>query len=131
MSEKLERSNKYKLEIIPLRKHKRISLHCPSCEEFSLMDIQSKTRIKGKVNYYVTCPRCGYSFKQIGRPYNFWRDIRQQYKLSPTQLRKMQAEVVRELFETGEISREEYQNIIKIGDMAFIKPQKGNGQKRH
>ena len=98
MSEKRRKVYKYKLEIIPLRKHKRISLHCPRCGEYSLMDIQSKTRVKGKVNYYVTCPRCGYNFKQIGRPYNFFRDIKQQYKLSHTQLRKMQKEVVRELF---------------------------------
>ena len=87
------------------------------------MDVNTKTRIKGKVNYYVSCPQCGHDFRQVGRPYNYWRDIKQRYKLGITQLRSMQAEVVKKLLNSGEIFAEETQDIIRTGDMVFIKPK--------
>lgn len=115
------------VEIIPLNKHKRITLRCPNCEEFALMDIRKKTRVNKKINYYVICPQCGYDFKQIGRPYNYWRDIKQKHKINANQLRSMQSEVMRGLLKRGEITVEETKDIIKTGNnITFIKPKKGS-----
>lgn len=124
MAEKRKnKSSPCKLEIAPLHEHRRVSLRCLNCEEFLLMDIQKKTRVKGKVNYYVTCPQCGYKFKQVGRPYNYWRDIKQRYRLGHTQLRSMQGGMVRKLLKTGKIAVKETEEVIQIGDTTFIKPK--------
>jgi len=116
-------------EIVPLREHRRITLLCPECEQSSLMDIRQKTRIRGKVIYYVTCPNCSYSFKQIGRPYNFWRDINKRYKLDSKQIRSMQRGMIRKLIETGDIETYENDDTIRTGNMIFIKPKKQDDMK--
>lgn len=121
-----KKSARHDVEIVPFREHRRITLCCPNCDEFSLMDIYKKTRVKGKVNYYVTCPQCRHDFKQIGRLYNYWRDIKQRYRLGPLQVRSMQTEIVQKLLESGEIVAEETQDIIRTGDMVFIKPKQRN-----
>jgi len=115
-----------KVEIIPLGMYKRISLSCPNCKEFSLKDIQKKIRINGKINYFVTCSKCGHDFKQVGRPDNYWRSLKQQYKLGSKQLRSMKSEMVKQVVETGDIGIKETENIIQIGDIVFIKPKKDN-----
>lgn len=111
------------VEIVPLREHRRITLICPKCEKSSLMDIRQKTRIHGKIIYYVKCPNCGNSFKQVGRPYNFWRDINKRYHLNSKQIRSMQREMMRKLIETGDIVADENDDTIRTGNMIFIKPK--------
>ncbi|MBA7636562.1 hypothetical protein ES703_44182 [subsurface metagenome] len=121
----LTRNKKTSYEILPLREHRRISLHCPNCEQYSLMAISRKTRRHGKVTFYVTCPKCGHSFKQVGRPYNFFRDIKSRYNLDSKQMRAMQKEVFRKFFESGGQAlplTSEDDRTIRAGDMTFIKP---------
>ena len=114
------------IEIIPLRQHRRISLNCPECEQYSLMDIHKKVRIRRKVTFYVTCPNCSHSFKQVGQSYNFFRDIKKRYKLNSKQIRSMQKAVFRQFFESGCTETnltEENDRTIRTGDMIFIKPK--------
>ena len=125
MSEKRnEKPTRPEVEIVPLCEHRRITLPCPNCEQSFSMDIRQKTRVRGKVTYYVTCPNCGHDFRQVGRPHNFWRDIKRRYGLSPAQLRAMQSEMIRKVLETGDIPVEETMDTIRTGDMVFIKPDR-------
>ena len=96
-----------KEEIIKLEKQRRITLHCPNCSYFGLMDIKAKTRVEKKIHYYLCCPKCSQTFKQIGRPYNFWRDAKKKYNLGHEQSRAMQKELLRGLLEDGELKFKE------------------------
>jgi len=118
-------NKKTRYEILPLREHRRISLHCPKCEQFLLMDIRKKARIKGKVTWYVMCPNCSHSFKQVGRPYNYWRDIKSRYNLDSKQVLAMQTATVRECMDTWDQDVPliyEDDRTIRVRDMTLIKP---------
>ena len=110
------------VEIVPLRELRRITLRCTGCGQMSLMDIRQKVRFSGRVTYYVRCPRCGCEFKQIGRPPNFSRNIKQRYGFSSAQLRLMKTEMIRKIIKTGEIVAKETEKTIQAGDVDFIKP---------
>ena len=78
------------------------------------------------VNYHVTCENCGHASVQVGRPYNFWRDIKNRYKLSAEQLRSMQASMIGRLLETDELVAREDAQTIRTGDTIFIKPDRNH-----
>lgn len=109
-------------EILLLRQHRRITLRCPRCDEYGLMSIRRKTRIRGTVNYHVTCPNCGWEFVQIGRPYNFWRDMKRRYNLNAEQLRSMQGSLITTFMNTSQILASENERTVCAGDFVFIKP---------
>ena len=90
------------------------------------MGIRKKIRVRRTVNYHVTCENCRHTFVQVGRPYNFWRDIKKRYKLSADQLRSMQASTIGRLLETGELVALEEAQTIRTGDMIFIKPDRNH-----
>lgn len=87
------------------------------------MPILLKTKTNKKVYYVVRCPNCGYVFKQIGRPYNFWRDLKYKYKLNHDQLRAMQREMVRSFIQKGTPGIVERGKMVKLGKLAAIKPK--------
>lgn len=91
------------------------------------MNIRQKARIRGKVVYHVTCPNCNHSFKQIGRPYNFFRDIKKRYKLDYKQIEELERAMIRKYCKTGDTGEAllyEDSHTLHAGDMIFIKPQK-------
>jgi predicted GIY-YIG superfamily endonuclease len=96
-----------------LGEQKRISLHCPNCNYFGVMNIKGKTKVEKHTNYYVCCPKCGQNFKQTGRPYNFWRHIKKKYNLSHKELRTMQKESMRKLLQDHEIKAKERHNALE------------------
>ncbi len=120
------RTKRSDAEILPLRDHRRITLRCPRCDEYSLMGIRKKIRVRRRVNYHVTCENCSHTSVQVGLPYNFWRDIKKRYKLSAEQLRSMQASMIGRLLETGELVALEDAQTIRTGDMIFIKPDRNH-----
>ncbi len=111
-------------EIVKLEKQRRVTLHCPNCSYFGLMDIKAKIRVEKKIHYYLCCPKCSQTFKQIGRPYNFWRDVKKNYNLSHEELRTMQKQLLRKFFKDGELKAKQTSKTIEIGDLVFIKSKK-------
>jgi uncharacterized protein (DUF983 family) len=64
---RLGRSNEKQTTKIEKRQYakrtvKRISTRCPGCNSFSLNQILNKSKIKGKVQYMLKCPKCGKVF---------------------------------------------------------------------
>ncbi len=64
---RLGRSNEKQTTKIEKLQHakrtvKRISARCPGCNSFSLNQILNKSKIKGKVQYNLKCPKCGKEF---------------------------------------------------------------------
>lgn len=123
-SRRTHKTQRAAAEIVPLREHRHISLRCPRCEEYGLTAIRKKARIRGTVNYHVTCPTCGHAFVQVGRPYNFWRDVKTRYNLSAGQLRSMQGSMIGRLLQTSQLVAREDQQTIRTGDVVFIKPDR-------
>lgn len=74
--------------LLPLREHRRITLHCPACGQFSMMPIRRKVRLKRKVHYDVDCPRCGHAFRGCRR--NELREWKRRYKLTWPEYRSVQ-----------------------------------------
>ena len=119
MENKRKRNKIAVTQIVPLGNQRQISLDCPYCEEFKLVTIRRKFRIKGIINYEVSCPKCGNSFKQVGRRYNYWRDLKQKGKLTPRQIRSLQKQKWGEIFGTGNTKTVE--NKDKISAMKVIR----------
>ncbi|MGD0077734.1 MAG: hypothetical protein ABSB91_03795 [Sedimentisphaerales bacterium] len=115
-----------KEKIARIGKQRRISLHCPNCSYFGLIDIKGRTKVGKKTKYYVRCPKCGQNFKQIGRPYNFWRDVKKKYNLNHEQLHTIQKEFMRKVHQDGQIKARKRTNAIEIGDLVFIKHEDGD-----
>lgn len=126
-TKRTRRTQRSDAEIVPLREHCRITLQCPRCDEYGLMTIRQKARIRGTVVYHVTCPNCGHRFVQVGRPYNLWRDIKKRYTLSAEQLRSMQGSMIGTLMETGKLVAGEDERAIRTGDIVLIKPDRKRG----
>jgi hypothetical protein len=113
-------------EIVKLGDQRRITLLCTNCGYFGLMLIKAKTKVEKRINYYVCCPECSHNFKQIGRPYNFWRSAKKNHNLSHEELRTMQKQLLRKFFKDGEFKAKQTFKTIEIGDLVFIKPNKPN-----
>jgi len=87
------------MKIERINEHKRISLPCPKCNRFGLMDIVAKFKIGNQVNYSLLCPECGCRFKQTGRRFNRWRDLKKKHKLNHDELRTMQKDFMQKELE--------------------------------
>lgn len=80
------------MKIERINEQKRISLSCPKCNYYGLMDIKTKFKVDNQINYSVSCPECGRGFRQIGRRFNLWRYLKKKHKLKHGELRTMQRE---------------------------------------
>ncbi len=78
----------HNVEIIPISQYRRISLHCPNCSRYSLMDISRKVRVKGKVKYQVRCRHCKHEFLG-GRRACPIREIGQRYGLTRKEVKSL------------------------------------------
>ncbi len=90
------------MKLEKIKQQKRISLFCPNCNYFGLMNIKGKIKVEKRISYYVCCPKCGQNFKQSGRPYNFWRDLKKKHKLKRKEVRTMQKEFMHKFIQEAE-----------------------------
>jgi len=111
------------MKLEKIKEQKRISLSCPNCNYYGLMDIKAKTKVEKRINYYVCCPKCGQNFKQVGRRFNFWRHLKKKHKLKHEEVRIMQKELPHK---DGEIKLKEKGNVLEIGDVTFVKTEDGD-----
>ncbi len=65
------------------------------------MNIKEKERNRelNRIIFHVNCPKCGYEFFQIGRWFNFWRDMKNKHNLNQDELRKAQKQVMKDFLE--------------------------------
>ena len=90
------------------------------------MDIKGKIKVEKQIIYYVCCPKCGHNFKQTGRRFNLWRDLKKRHKLKHKEIRTIQKEFMRKLVQDGEYKFDEKDNVLEIGDVIFVKPEDGD-----
>ncbi len=95
------------MKLEKIKQQKRISLRCPECSHFGLMNIKGKIKVENQINYYVCCPKCDHNFKQIGRRFNFWRYLKKKHKLKHKEMRTLHKEFMSmALDEHGDIAIE-------------------------
>ena len=71
----------------------------------------------------MKCPHCHQDVNHVGRPYNFRQDIQRRYKINLKQLCFMQIKIMDDFIKTGDFCVEETQDMIRTGDLVFMRPK--------